>query len=113
MLSFRYLVIFCIMAAVLVGGCTSSTAGVDPLAGSWTFQSMYNGSVVASTLVFGPDGNFNGFMLGLLGASGHWSKINATAYNAYYGNSTMLLIMNDDRTQIWDSIAPDEKFYKQ
>jgi hypothetical protein len=101
------------MAAVLVGGCTSSTAGVDPLAGSWTFQSMYNGSMVTSTLIFSPDGNFNGFMMGLLGVSGHWSKINTTAYNAHFSNSTMLLVMNNDRTQIWDSVAPDQIFNKQ
>jgi len=112
MLSFRYVVVFSIMAAVLVGGCTSSTAGVDPLAGSWTYESTYNGSMITSTLVFSHDGNFNGFMMGLLGVSGHWSKINDTAYNAYYDNGTMLLVMNADKTQIWDSFAPDQRFKK-
>jgi hypothetical protein len=114
MISYRILVILFIAAIIMVGGCsTSSTSSIEPLAGSWNYQNTNNGTSITSTLVFAQDGNFNGYMLGLLSLSGHWTKVNATAYNVYYGNKTILFIMNNDKTQIWDGTAPQQIFTKQ
>lgn len=105
----------CILIAILVAGCTGSTSApaVDPLAGSWTNDSPYNNTTITSTLVFNQDGNFNGYMLGMLTLSGHWTKINATAYDVYYGNAAHVFILNNDKTQLWDGNAPQQLFTKQ
>lgn len=105
----------CILFVVLIGGCTGATTTptIDPLTGSWTCDSNYNNSTITSTLVFSQEGNFNGYLIGLLSLSGHWTKINATAYNVIYGNKTELFMMSTDKTQIWDNVAPSQIFTKQ
>jgi hypothetical protein len=114
MISYRS-AFLCILAVVLVSGCTGPTAapGVDPLSGSWTYEHMYNDTSITATLVFGPDGNFNGYLSGILSLSGHWTKINATAYNVYYDNKAQVFFMNGDKTKVWDATAPHEVFVKQ
>lgn len=104
-----------ILIAVTVAGCsgTTTTPVADPLAGSWTYEGTYNNATITSTLVFSQDGNFNGYTLGIMSLSGHWTKINATAYNVYYNKKTAVFLMNGEKTQIWDGSAPQQVYIKQ
>lgn len=114
MISYRLVAILCIFTVVMVGGCASSTTtNADPITGSWTYHTSSNGSTVTSTLVFDPNGNFNGYMAGLLTLSGHWTKSNDTAYTVYYNNKAQLFIMSGDKTRISESTAPQVIFTKQ
>ena len=103
------------VAIVLVSGCTSSTSApaIDPIAGSWTYASTHNNTTVTAVLVFAPDGNFNGYIAGLLTLNGHWTKANDTAYNVYWGNKTQVFFINGGKTQISESTAPQVIFTKQ
>lgn len=105
----------CILAAILVSACTgtSTEKAIDPIAGSWTYKSVYNGTAVVATLVFDSDGYFNGYLSGILSISGHWKKVNGTTYEIYYDDSMLTYIMSNDKTQIWDNNVPREIFKKQ
>lgn len=102
-----------IFLVVMVCGCAASTTSPDPISGSWTVGVSNNGSTATGTLVFGQDGNFNGYYAGVLTLSGHWTKVNDTAYNVVYGNKTQVFIMSGDKSHISESSSPDVMFTKQ
>lgn len=110
-----YLLMLMLLAAVLAGGCTgaATTTASDPIAGNWLYRTSYNDTTIDTVLVFDDSGYFNGYFLGSLTLSGHWSKVNATAYDVTYDNKTRLFILNADKTQIWDAQAPGMAFGKQ
>jgi hypothetical protein len=111
----RFLLLSGLVAIVLVAGCastTTTTAAIDPIAGNWLASTTYNGTTMEITLVFDDSGYFNGYFLGSLAMSGHWSKINTTAYDVCYGNRTIVFVMSGDKTGIWDAGHPEMIYSK-
>jgi hypothetical protein len=103
------------LVTLLVSGCTSPTAKpiADPIAGTWEYKIPYNGSTITATFVFDEQGNFRGYLSGLQGLEGRWTRINDTAYNVHYENKTVLYIMSNDRARIWEGSSPQDVFVRQ
>ena len=92
----QIILILCIFVMIFVSGCIGSSNvsnSNDNILGSWEYNSAINNTNVSSTLVFSSDGNFNGFMDGILGLSGHWIK-KKLDYNVIYHNTTRDLTLN-------------------
>jgi hypothetical protein len=108
-----YLLFIILIAGVLAAGCTSTTtASIDPITGNWLYRSTYNNTTIDNTLVFDDSGYFNDYFLGSLTLSGHWTKINATAYEVSYDNKTTAFVMSGDKTRIWDAALPEAPYTK-
>jgi hypothetical protein len=108
-------IILSISAIILaVAPAGFSPSGPDPISGSWAYNAITpNNTKLSVTLVFSSDGNFNGYSSGLLSLNGHWTKLNTTGYELAYTNRTAIIILNDNKTQIYDIAAPREIFIKQ
>lgn len=107
--------IIAIIIGIFISGILVGYFGLsqksDPITGSWTYNGQINDKNISMTLIFNPDGDFNGYTQGLLSLSGHWIKKDKTHYTISHNVGVSDIVFSED--QIFDSVSPERKFLKQ